>query len=167
MSDVKVGLPIKITDAGFNGGTNSRSALVKETIPLDSDAGLIVRNIPSGLQAVAEIPDATTNFVPNSDSTTSYKSYSVSKSSSGVLYGLSGFNSNVIGQFIQIHNSSTLPADGAIPVIIFYAYPQCNFFWDGGKFGFYFTNGITWCNSSTGPIKTIGISDCWVNLLYA
>jgi hypothetical protein len=33
----------------------------------------------------------------------------------GVLYGLSGFNSSASIQFIQIHDSATVPVNGSVP----------------------------------------------------
>lgn len=147
------------------------SSAVVTNLVSGNEQGLVVRNIPtSGLiQPVAETPDATDSFTPTSDNSSQYESFSNSKASAGVLYGLSGFNSSQKNLFIQVHNSATIPASGAIPTILAFAPSENNFFWDGSKFGMYFSSGITWCSSTTGPTytpDTLTSGSFWVNLMY-
>lgn len=83
----------------------------------------------------------------------------------GLLYGLFVYNSNAATQFIQIHDSATLPPDGAVPALFFplatvSAYPLS---WLPGRS---FQRGIAICNSSTGPTKTIGSGDCFFDVQY-
>jgi hypothetical protein len=83
----------------------------------------------------------------------------------GLLYGVFAYNSNAATQFIQIHDSATLPPDGAVPALFFplatvSAYPLS---WLPGRS---FQRGIVICNSSTGPTKTIGAADCFFDVQY-
>ena len=146
---------------------NDSKATVQNAAPSGSEDALVVRNIPSGLQGVAEKPDATNAYTPSSYNSSVYEASGEAKASAGVLYGLSGYNSSGNTQFIHVYDSATVPANGSIPKIVIRIFPDDNFFWDGGKFGMYFSNGIAWSNSSTGPTKTIGLADCWINLFYA
>jgi len=113
-----------------------------------------VSNIP--------MPDATITYCPNSVDSVAYEASHILKASAGTLSELTGYNSGG-AQFIQIHNSATLPSDTAVPAIIFAVPATSNFTINFGNYSRYFSSGIVVCNSSTGPTKTIGSANCWFN----
>jgi hypothetical protein len=95
--------------------------------------------------------------------TTAYAASLVLSSLPKTIYCLSVTNSKVTGQFIQLHNAASLPADAAVPEQVLYIGPQTTIVVDWGPNGIHFSTGCVVCNSSTGPTKTIGASDCWFN----
>jgi hypothetical protein len=46
--------------------------------------------------------------------TAAYVNGTVVKNAAGTLYGLTGYNSKTSDQFIQIHDSATVPSDTSI-----------------------------------------------------
>lgn len=97
---------------------------------------------------------------------TAYATNLVVKASAGRLYAISGYNSHTSDQFIQIHNTSSLPADASVPKRIIRVYADSNFYIDFGDYGLYCSTGITLCNSTTGPTKTIGAANVWFQADY-
>lgn len=95
-----------------------------------------------------------------------YETSRIVKPKPGTLYGVTGYNSRTSAQFIQIHDAKILPAETAVPVVTFTVAASSNFSIDFGQNGRYFSTGITLCNSSTGPTKTIGTTDCWFDAQY-
>lgn len=121
-------------------------------------------NTPYGV--ISAVSAVTTNGF-TSVASTAYAASIIAKASAGRLYSLTGYNSKTTAQFIQIHNTTTLPADTAVPIYVFTVPAQANFSLDFLPIGRFFATGITICNSSTGPTKTIGSADCWFNVEIA
>jgi hypothetical protein len=98
---------------------------------------------------------------------TAYENGRIVKDSAGVLVGLTGHNSSASTQFVQIHNSPTVPADTAVPTIVISVPAGSSFAleYDNAD-ARYFDRGIYVCNSSTGPTKTIGAANCWFDVQY-
>lgn len=95
-----------------------------------------------------------------------YEASRVVKATGGVLYGLSGYNSLAGIQFVQIHDAAALPADTAVPAVVMTVAASSNFSIDFGVYGRAFVNGIVVCNSTTGPTKTIGAANLWIDAQY-
>jgi hypothetical protein len=91
----------------------------------------------------------------------------VVKSGRGILFGISGINTNVAAQFIQIHDAGSVPSNGAVPeVVIAAAAGASNFSMDWIFPGRFFQRGIVIVNSSTSATLTIGAADCWFDAQY-
>jgi len=90
----------------------------------------------------------------------------VIKSSGGRIIQLIGYNGSASDQFIQLHNSASLPADTAVPFRSFKALAGKNFSLDVPAQGLAMGTGIVVCNSSTSATKTIGAADCLFYVIY-
>jgi hypothetical protein len=163
------GLRIKVSTA-FTG--TGHSVAINYTLVSFDPVDNVIALSPSAANfnaAVKRAPDATSTFAPTSVDSTALEASHILKAAAGVLYGFTGYSARTTSQFIQVHNSATLPADTAVPVIVFFVPAgPVSFSWDApAQFGKFFSAGITTCNSTTGPTKTIGSADCWFNASLA
>lgn len=95
-----------------------------------------------------------------------YENARLVKAGPGFLFGFTVYNSKGSGQFIQVFDSATLPAEGAVPEVF---YDIATVVAKGVQWlplGRTFQRGIYLVNSSTGPTKTIGSADCWFDAQY-
>ena len=116
--------------------------------------------------AVTQKPVNSTTYTPSAFDSGAYGTAGTIKASAGILYGFTGYNSGTNSQFIQIFNATSIPANGGTPVLFITVGPQSNFSWESGQYGKSFSTGMIWSNSTTGPTKTIGTADTWINALY-
>ncbi len=95
--------------------------------------------------------------------TVAYAASLVISSNPAKLHKVTGYNSLASAQFIQLHDAAALPVDTAVPKVVIAAAASSNFTIDFGKTGRNFATGIVLCNSWTGPTKTIGAANLWVD----
>lgn len=163
-----------VTDSGGsltvdNGGTFAVQAAQSGTWNIGTVSTVtavtaITNALPAGTNIIGgaiSAPSSSSSFAPTRAVTTALAASLVLKSSAGNLYSLTGYSSRTSSQFIQIHNTTSLPADTAVPIYTFIVAPQTNFSLDFNLLPEAFSTGITVCNSSTAATKTIGSADCW------
>ena len=128
-----------------------RESDADEWEPVDGLRGLPVSVIPPGKLKNVTVTAYVASLVVSARPTT--------------LYGFSGYNSGA-AQFLLVFDAAALPAEGAVPKLVLAVGATSNFAGDWGVEGRFFSNGIVICNSSTGPTKTIGAADCWLDVQY-
>lgn len=106
------------------------------------------------------------NNLPLSARTDGYDNALVVKSGAGKLFGFSVYNSSASSQWIQIFDVAKIPAEGARPDAIFVVATATNLGVFYGLPGRSFNAGCVIVNSSTGPTKTIGSKDCFIDAQY-
>ncbi len=78
-----------------------------------------------------------------------FEASGIIKSSSGILFGISGFYNGIVARFFQIYNSSGVPATGEVPVIVIRVGAKNNFSWNIGRArGILLSSGIFWTLSN-------------------
>lgn len=90
----------------------------------------------------------------------------VVKNSGTRIYWLVGYNGSASDQYVQIHNTTSLPANGVVPTISFKVMAGKNFSLAIPREGIPLGTGLVVCNSSTSATKTIGSADCLFYVLY-
>lgn len=84
----------------------------------------------------------------------------------GRVLGISISSTRSSSQFIQVFNASTVPADGAVPLLSvdIATVVAKGIAWD--PYGRWFTIGCVITNSTTQGTKTIGAADCIFDVQY-
>lgn len=169
---------VVVTPAGANTYAVAMGAIADETTPDSVDEGDFAmlratltrflkisqgdlqagEDLSNNVQQVVISPLAISTYAPDIDVSAAAEASSVSKASTGVLYGFTFSNANASTRYLQFYNSTTVPADTAVPFATF----ECpsgktiSGEWPKGR---YCATGIAWANSSTQNTKTIGSAD--------
>lgn len=130
----------------------------------------ITNALPAGTNILGYNLSAATSSSTNTPtriSSSALEASHVIKASAGNLYTITGYNSKTSSQFIQVFNSTTVPADTTVPIYTFTVPPSSNFSLDFGTLGEAFSTGIAISNSSTAATKTIGSADCFFTVRFS
>jgi hypothetical protein len=103
---------------------------------------------------------------PRNSFTTALTNVLVVTAGEGRLYGFTVSSTKASGQFVQVFDAQTLPADGAVPILSIDIATVTAKGVDFGIMGRWFYRGIILCNSTTQGSKTIGAADCLFDAQY-
>lgn len=144
--------------------------------PLESDANGNLRNAEQfaaqsedntvGVTLTLERPTSSQSYVVSLDTSSAAEASSVTKASAGRLYGFVFSNGNGGVRYLHFFNATSVPADTAVPFLIFKVAANETLAWNF-PLGIPFSTGICWANSSTQNTKTIGSADSLANVFYA
>lgn len=91
----------------------------------------------------------------------------VVKATPGTLFSLSGISGAAVDLYLHVFDSATLPADGTAPVHIMLIPAGAGFNFDfTPPYGWFCSQGIVWCVSTTKLTKTLGTASFWVVAQY-
>ena len=76
------------------------------------------------------------------------------------VYGFTVYSTKATTQYVAMFDASSLPADGAVPIVNFPVLGNNQVSAYYGPMGRVFMRGVVLCNSSTDTSKTIGSADC-------
>jgi hypothetical protein len=105
-------------------------------------------------------------LVPNKYCSAALEASHIVKTAKGVVYGISAYNGNGAARFIQLFDSTTLPADAVVPLFTFQVAAGATLLLTFPGVGIQFYTGVVVCNSSTGGAKTIGAADSLFQILF-
>lgn len=154
---------LKAEDAAAASGDSGVMALAIRRDTAVSDVGAAGDYHPLHVDALGRL--RVTPPRPTKASTTALAASLIAKASGGTLYRAVITNTGA-AQYVQVHNTTTVPADTAVPAMVVYVPASSTFVLDVGAAGLAFATGITLCNSSTAATKTIGAADLWLDVLY-
>lgn len=135
----------------YNGSTFDRSRSIEGA------------STDTGVTAFAEYMSSSANATATLANSTALEAQRVVKASAGNIFEISGYTTSA--GFVQIFNSTTVPADTAVPIISFAVSANSNFsrkFEKPVRFG----TGISVCHSSTQATKTVSGNVAWFEVLY-
>lgn len=104
--------------------------------------------------------------LPLNTHSNAYEKSRLVKAGPGYLFGFTVFNSNIAAQWVQVHDSPVLPANGSVPVFIVSVATIADKGVQWLPLGRSFQTGIYLCNSTTGPTLTLGAADCFFDAQY-
>lgn len=113
---------------------------------------------------VTQSPDGAAAF----DDPAALEASSVTKAGPGCLYGFVATNTNAAVRYLQFFDLTAVPADGAVPKLVFALQPGVTMVIQIPPERRYFATGICWCVSHTTPAaKQIAAAETWCNVAYA
>jgi hypothetical protein len=119
----------------------------------------------SGVSPVAELfGEFAASELPSNNHSNALAASLVAYTGPAYLVAFTVNNTNAAAQFIQLHDANALPADGAVPAVVFTAPASSDKFVSYSLPGRFFLRGIVVCNSSTAATKTIGAADCFFDV---